>query len=311
MMDVTTMDVTLGNAPVSYGVFELTVGTDRVMPAAERLLDEIASAGYMGVDLGPLGYLGLGPELGERLAGRGLGLCGCYIVLPFQDSPALQEALSSLDGVLDVFAAVAGHVPGPPPRPTLAATPSPGHKQHPGQAEADHSLGLDDAGWRAFGLGLQGVVDRCRERGFQPTFHPHVGTWVEAHWEIARVLELTDVGLCVDTGHLLVAGTKPEAVIHEWGGRINHVHLKDARLAVLRDLIDEGGDARQVWERGVFCALGRGDLDTKAVLDGLGRIGYRGWIVVEQDVIANSDRDVEDAVANQVANRQFLAELGL
>ena len=36
------MDVTLGNAPVSYGVFELTVGTDHVMPVAERLFDEIA-----------------------------------------------------------------------------------------------------------------------------------------------------------------------------------------------------------------------------------------------------------------------------
>ena len=213
--------------------------------------------------------------------------------------------------MLDTFAAVSGRVSGPPPRPTLAASASPGHRQHPGRAEADHSLGLDDAEWSAFGDGLQNVVDRCRERGLQPTFHPHVGTWVEAHWEIERVLELTDVGLCIDTGHLLVAGLDPAAAIDEWGGRINHVHLKDARLAVLRDLIDEGGDARQVWERGVFCALGRGDLDTKAVLDGLRRIGYRGWLVVEQDVIANSEGDFEHAVADQVANRQLLAKLGL
>ena len=305
------MDVTLGNAPVSYGVFELTVGTGRVMPTAERLLDEIASAGYAGVDLGPLGYLGLGPELRQRLAQRGLGLCGGYIQLPFQEPPALQGAVSSLDRVLDAFAAVVGYVPGPPPRPTLAATASPGHIQHPGRAEADHSLGLDDNGWRTFAAGLQGVVDHCREHGFEPTFHPHLGTWVQAHWEIARVLELTDVGLCLDTGHLLVAGMSPETQIREWGDRINHVHLKDARLTVLQDLMDEGGDARQVWERDVFCSLGRGDLDTNAVLDGLRRIGYRGWLVVEQDVIANSVRDFERAVADQVANHGFLAELGL
>jgi hypothetical protein len=34
-------------------------------------------------------------------------------------------------------------------------------------------------------------------------------------------------------------------------------------------------------------------------------------VVVEQDLIANSDRDFEYAVESQVANRRFLATLGL
>ena len=49
----------IGNAPVSYGAFEVTVGIDDV-PDAAQVLDAVQAAGYEGIDLGPLGYLGLG-----------------------------------------------------------------------------------------------------------------------------------------------------------------------------------------------------------------------------------------------------------
>lgn len=59
------MNVALVNAPVSYGVFEMTVGTDRYLAPAERVLDEVAAAGYQGIDLGPNDYLGQGAGLGD------------------------------------------------------------------------------------------------------------------------------------------------------------------------------------------------------------------------------------------------------
>ena len=64
--------IAVANAPVSYGAFELTVGIDPNVPDGVGVLDEVAAAGYAGIDLGPVGFLGGETELGERLAARKL-----------------------------------------------------------------------------------------------------------------------------------------------------------------------------------------------------------------------------------------------
>ncbi|HYY77762.1 MAG TPA: xylose isomerase, partial [Actinomycetes bacterium] len=68
------MTVAVANAPVSYGSFELTVGIVPGTPDGPTILARVAEAGYQGIDLGPVGFLGGGAELGERLAAGGLGL---------------------------------------------------------------------------------------------------------------------------------------------------------------------------------------------------------------------------------------------
>ena len=88
--------ITVANAPVSYGAFELTVGIDPATPDGLHVLDEVASAGYAGIDLGPVGYLGSGPELADRLAARGLGLAGAYLELPYADLLELQTAVHAM-----------------------------------------------------------------------------------------------------------------------------------------------------------------------------------------------------------------------
>ena len=87
--------VVVANAPVSYGAFEITVGIDPNVPDAVELLDSVAAAGYSGVDLGPLGYLGTGTLLAERLRSRGMGLAGGYLGLPFSEPDEMQGALAS------------------------------------------------------------------------------------------------------------------------------------------------------------------------------------------------------------------------
>src|SRR4051794_41914331 len=59
----------MANAPLSYGAFEMTVGTSFPVPAGERVLAEVAAAGYEGIDLGPPGFLGDVETLAERLGG--------------------------------------------------------------------------------------------------------------------------------------------------------------------------------------------------------------------------------------------------
>jgi Xylose isomerase-like TIM barrel len=85
-------------------------------------------------------------------------------------------------------------------------------------------------------------VDLARSRGFEPTFHHHTGTYVEAPWEIERLLELTDIGLLLDTGHLAVGGGDPAQALRDWGERIDHVHVKDVRGDVLEGVIADRAD---------------------------------------------------------------------
>ncbi len=241
--------IAVANAPVSYGAFELTVGHDPNVPDGISVLDQVAEAGYAGIDLGPAGYLGSGARLGELLAERGLGLSGAYLELPYADHDALEQELAGLDAMLATFDAVQPYLPGPPPRPTLADSGSQKRRGRPGRSVAQPGLGLDDGGWRKFAEGLARAVGRCRNRGYEPTFHPETGTYVEAPWEIEEVLGRSDVGLCLETGHMMLGGGEPVAMLRDWGERVNHVHLKDAVLSVMRQIVADEAPVTEIWSR--------------------------------------------------------------
>jgi inosose dehydratase len=303
--------IAIANAPVSYGAFEVTVGRDPRVPDGLSVLNQVAGAGYGGIDLGPAGYLGHGEQLGELLAQRGLGLAGAYLELPYADHGALHRSLPELDAMLDTFDAIRPYLAGPPPRPTLADNGSETRRSRPGRSAADPSVGLDADAWRRFGQGLAQVVARCRDRGYEPTFHPETGTNVEAPWEIERVLEVSDIGLCLETGHMMLGGGDPLAALQDWAARINHVHLKDAVQSVMRGIVEDGAPVTEIWSREAFCALGHGDLNVNAALDGLDRIDFQGWLVVEQDILPRTPERLARAVQDQRDNRAFLAARGL
>jgi inosose dehydratase len=303
--------IAVANAPVSYGAFEITVGHDPNVPDGLSVLDQVAAAGYAGIDLGPVGYLGSGAQLGELLAERGLGLAGAYLELPYADRDALERVLPDLDALLDTFDAVQPYLTGPPPRPTLADNGSKARRDRPGRAAADRSAGLTAEQWRQFGEGLTRVLARCRDRGYEPTFHPETGTYVEAPWEIERVLDVSDVGLCLETGHMMLGGGDPAAMLRAFAARINHVHLKDAVLTVMQGIVDDEAPVTEIWSREAFCALGNGDLDVQAILDGLRTLGFQGWLVVEQDILPRTAERFARAADDQRHNRGYLAERGL
>jgi inosose dehydratase len=307
----TQPSILIANAPVSYGAFEVTVGHDPNVPDGRSVLDQVAAAGYAGIDLGPVGYLGSGGELGELLAERGLGLAGAYLELPYADHDALEAILPELDSMLDTFDAVRPYLSGPPPRPTLADAGSEARRDHPGRSAGDPSTGLDPDEWRKFGAGLTRVIARCRDRGYEPTFHPETGTYVEAPWEVERVLDLSDVGLCLETGHMMLGGGDPVAMLRSCAGRINHVHLKDAVLDVMKKIVADDAPVTEIWSREAFCALGHGDLDVPAILAGLAGIDFGGWLVVEQDIFPRTAERFARAAADQRDNREYLAARGL
>ncbi len=307
-----TLTVRLANAPVSYGVFEMTAGGDNALLGPDRLVDAVADAGYVGIDLGPVGYLGVGAELHQRLARRGLGLAGGWCALRFVDQNDLCEDLAGLDRALDVFEAAAQAEPDARfhPKPTLADAGSAVRQANPGRGKDMPEIRFSEEEWKRFADGVAQAADRCRARGLEPTFHHHACTYVEAPEEVERFLDLTDVGLCLDTGHLLLGGGDPVRAIDTWGHRVNHVHLKDARRSVLEQVIAERAGMQAVWKRGAFCELGTGDLDVDGFLDRLRQAGYAGWVVVEQDRIPDAGEPLELAAGAQARNRDFLRARG-
>ncbi|KAB8184610.1 sugar phosphate isomerase/epimerase family protein [Microbispora catharanthi] len=303
--------VRVASAPVSFGVYR----ADGAPLGSRELLATMREAGYDGTDSGPIGYLGTAPILPERLAAHGLGLAGGWVDLRYDDPDGFREDLAALDAALDVFTAVgdAGAGAADPrfaPRPTLACPDRPERFARPGMP-ADPRLSLPDDDWPAYAGRIGEAAARCRDRGLEPVFHHHLGTDVETPEEIERLLGSTDVSLCLDTGHLWLAGGNPVAAIRDWSSRIRQVHVKDASRDVLARIRAGGGDLWDLVAAGGFPPLGRGDLDLPAVLAELRRSGYEGWIVIEQDVPAFRASDTEAlarAVADQRANRTAFGE---
>ena len=300
-------NVTIANAPISWGAFELTVGILDTVPEADQLLDLLVEADFHGVDLGPVGFFGRGDGLHNKLASRaraGRWLHRAPVLRPRATRSNLPRARSSLRRLRR-----SRRSNGPRPRPTIADAGAPHRRSHPGRSANDRSLGLDDAAWERWAVGMARTIERCRARGYEPTLHPETGTYIEAPWEIDRALELTEIGLCLETGHQAIGGGDPFESMQRWGDRINHVHVKDARLGVMQRIIADEMPVESIWSERAFCALGEGDVRVDEILSGLTAIGYSGWLVVEQDIMPGPG-DPEAAQAAQHANRKVLAAHG-
>lgn len=296
--------IRVANAPCSYGAFEITVGVLPDVPDPTSVLAAIAQADYDGTELGPPGYLGDQKTLRERFERYHLALVGGYIPIRFSEPAHWDDDLRAMGDTLDLFMAANGSEA----KAVLADAGSEERNLLPGRAASDRSIGLDDEGWKRLAEGVARAAELARTFGFEPTFHHHTATFVEAPWEIERMLELTDVGLLLDTGHLALGGGEPTEALRAWGDRINHLHVKDVHSDVLAGVIEDGADMPEAWRRGIFCELGTGDVDLDAFFAELSRLRYSGWLVVEQDMVPQSPQDAAEAAAAQERNRTWLKE---
>lgn len=287
----------IGNAPVSYGAFEVTVGIDKDVPDAAQVLDAVQSAGYEGIDLGPLGYLGLGSELQEALASRGLLLTGGYVEVDVTSDEASQKGLAELTEVCNQFDFVSDGVERELlPRPTVALIAPPGAaSEEPGPRLARTSRIIET------------FVDQCARRGYEACLHNELGTEIATQAQIEWALASTPVSLCLDTGHLVASGGDPVEILKNWQPRVSHVHLKDVHAPAPGHPYET---AMVLWEQSVFCRFGDGDGRVDEVLSVLRENDYSGWIVVEHDVLPQGAAAYAKAASDQVDNRQFLRARG-
>jgi inosose dehydratase len=254
----------LAGAPISWGVCEVP-GWGRMLPP-ERVFAEMASLGLTATELGPIGYLPYEPDaIRERLDAHGLRLVGGFVPLvlhhpTFDPAPAERSAAVLAAAGADVFNAA------------LVADDDWSAPQR-----------LDDAGWANLARNLAEVEKRVEQDGLTLALHPHAGTQVESAEEIERALAATDVGVCFDTGHLLIGGVDPVDFVRRHGERIVHAHLKDVDGSTAARLRAGELSLVQATQQGLFRPLGRGDARIDEVFEQLEKAGYQRWLALEQD----------------------------
>jgi len=145
---------------------------------------------------------------------------------------------------------------------------------------------FDDGEWKALCDGLNRIGGIAHKQGMRVCYHPHMGTGVMTAREVDRLMAETDpqcVHLLLDTAHLWFAGANPLQVTQKHAERIKHVHLKDIRPAVVKEVHEKNWSFRDAIEAGVFTVPGDGAIDFVPILDRLSQAGYEGWLVVEAE----------------------------
>jgi inosose dehydratase len=256
----------IGGAPISWGVCEAPDWGHELPP--DLVLGQMRELGLRATELGPTGYLGQQPsDVRQRLDRYGLRLLGGFLPVPMHvPTPA---DLAQARAAMETLAAAGSQVV------VLAARSADG--------SYDRKVRLTDDEWPVLLSTLDELRRAARSYGLTPTLHPHVGTAIEDRDSVLRLLDRSDVLLCLDTGHLLIGGMQPLELLERAAGRVAHVHLKDVRPAVAATVSAGATSYIGAVRAGLYAPLGDGDLDIAGIVRALEDSGYQGWYVLEQD----------------------------
>jgi inosose dehydratase len=296
------MHLSIGNAPCSWGV---EFADDPRNPPWTHVLDEAKAAGYTGIELGPLGFMPEDPAiLGPALAERELTLIGGVLFRPFHD-PAQWTQVR--DAAIRTCRALTAHRA---KRLVLIDSISPRRAPTAGRSsEAERLRGADRAEFleRIESVARIGV----EEFGLEVTMHAHAAGFVEFEDELEDVLGAIEprlLGVCLDTGHCEYAGFDPVAFYRRHSERVSYLHFKDIDPVVRRRAIDQRTGFYEACAAGLFCNLGDGVVDFRALKGALVAAGFSGWATVEQD---RDPTGARSTLADARANLAYLKMSGL
>jgi inosose dehydratase len=298
--------IKVANAPCSWGVLEFDLEGEAA--GYVQVLDEILETGYEGTELGDWGFMPIEPtQLRQEIHSRRLTLLGAFVPVMLQDPEAHATGIEAAVRTARLMAEVEGD------RPFIVLADAngkiPERTQNAGRILPEHSL--NESEWQIFAEGTGRVAEVVKkETGLRTVFHHHCAGYIERPEEIDRLLQLTDpalLGLCFDTGHYRFGGGDPVAGLQAHKDRIWHVHFKDCHPEIAERSRAEKWDYFTSVRNGIFCELGKGDVDFPRIKAELETMGYDGWIVVEQDVLPGMGKPKESARRN----REYLAGIGL
>jgi inosose dehydratase len=285
--------VRLAAAPISWGICEVP-GWGRQLPA-ERVLEAIRSLGIAATEAGADGFLpDDGDELRATLAAHELTLVGGFLPVVLHERSAFETTLARARAQVERFARAGGSL--------LVSAVVVDDAWSP-------RVPLSDDDWRRILDGLHALDDLCAERGLRQVVHPHAGTLMETRDDVARLLEGSDVRLCLDTGHFAIGGVDSVALARETAQRVGHVHLKDVRADIAAIVRAGEASLRDATRDGLFVPLGDGDAPVAEVVAALGEAGYDGWYVLEQDAVLADAADGDGPTADGRRSLEYLKTL--
>lgn len=295
------MTIFIGNAPCSWGI---EFAADPAYPTWQSVLEQCAGAGYKGIELGPIGYMPEDPPvLATELAKNDLSIIGGVVFRPFHDAEKWDEVLDASKRTCEALVAHgAKHL-------VLIDSISP--RRAPTAGRADEAEQMDKAEWTAFRDRIATVAKMgTEEYGLTVGMHAHAAGFMDFEPELDRLLSEVDesiLKICFDTGHHSYAGYDPVAFMKRNIDRISYMHFKDIDPAVKADVVANRTDFYKACGQGIFCNLGHGDVDFKAVRQVLLDNNFEGWCTVEQDCDPSMPgTPLEDAAAN----REYLQSIG-
>lgn len=295
------MSIRIGNAPCSWGV---EFASDPRNPAWRNVLKECAEAGHKGIELGPVGFMPEDPAiLGEALAEFDLHLIGGVVFRPYHDARQWDDVLDATHRTCKALAAHgASH---------LVLIDSISARRAPTAGRVREAEQMDAAEWAAFRdrIALSARIG-VEDYGLTASIHAHAAGFIDFEPELERLLDEVDekiLKICFDTGHHSYAGFDPVDFLRRHVGRVSYMHFKDIDPAVKESVIASRTGFYDACGQGIFCNLGKGDVDFPAVRRLLLEAGFSGWCTVEQDCDPTLDvRPVDDARAN----RNYLQSIG-
>lgn len=272
------MSVKIGISPIAWQNDDLPDLTAKF--TMEQALREAREIGYAGIERGQR----MPPETGALrvfLEKYDIALCGgwCSGNLLVNDLASEKEAVrqqvaqfAALNAPCIVYAECSNTIQGDIDTPV---------NNRP-------KLDRDEA--RAYARKLGELAKWTEGEGMPLAYHPHMGSCIEDETDIDRLMEFSppEVHLLYDTGHIRFGGGDVIGVFRKWRDRVLHVHFKDVRAEIVRDVRENARSFLDAVIAGAFTVPGdgtpgEGGIDFQVVANELGAADYAGWIVVEAE----------------------------
>lgn len=240
----------------------------------EQCLQQSAEAGYVATEAGR-SFPEKPQVLSKKLTAAGLEMAAGWWSGMLRTG-TLKDEIARIDGYLNMFhecgtdimfyGEIDGSIQGD-------ATP------------LSQRLTMKEEEFKRYGARLNELARHTKRHGIKLCFHHHMGSVVQSVADVDCLMAntSTDLGLLVDTGHMVFAGGNPAQLVRKHAARVCYIHCKDLRKNKLDTCLAEDWAFTRAVRESVFTVPGDGFLDFDAFFKELAAIKYSGWIVVEAE----------------------------
>lgn len=269
--------IKLANAPVSWGV---DYADDAQNPEWERVMDEIASAGYDFTELGPYGYYPTDPaRLRDEFGRRRLTPIAGFLFQNLHEPSCEHAVLDMARKTAKLVGLIGGN--------RLVVIDHISEERLRWAGNRDKARPLAPQHYRHM-IGLIGrIAEIAAQSGITPVIHQHAGCYIEYEDELEQLLSdvpAEQAGICIDTGHMAYAGIDPVSFYAKHHDRVRYFHFKDIDPSVHAQVIRDGVPFLEAVQRKVFCPIGKGLVDWHGLAKAMQAHGYDGAATIEQDI---------------------------